>query len=100
MQIHGLQPAQAVQTLSPTARPKPANGTESHAPAQLQANDILDFSSEAQALSQASATASAQASPAVRWEKVDSIRQAIASGTYETPERMSAALDRVLDAYA
>ena len=100
MQIHGLQQSHAVQTLGPAARSLPATGTDSSAPSQLQAADQLDFSPEAQAISQASASESAQANSSIRWEKVNSIRQAIAAGTYETPERMSAALDRVLDEHA
>jgi len=33
-------------------------------------------------------------------DRVASLRQAIAEGNYETPEKISAALDRFLDAYA
>ena len=100
MQIHGLQQSHAVQSLGSTERSKPATGIEANAPNQLQAADELDLSAEAQALSQAKAVEPPQASSPVRWEKVDTLRQAIASGTYETPERMSAALDRVLDTFA
>lgn len=35
--------------------------------------------------------------PDVRAAKVDSIRTSIASGTYETPERMKVALQRLLE---
>lgn len=35
--------------------------------------------------------------PEIRHEKVEAIRQQIASGTYETPEKLDIALDRMLD---
>ena len=35
--------------------------------------------------------------PEIRHEKVDAIRAQIASGVYETPEKMDIAMDRLLD---
>lgn len=35
--------------------------------------------------------------PSVRQERVDQIRAQIANGTYETPEKLNVALDRLLD---
>ncbi len=35
--------------------------------------------------------------PDIRHEKVEEIRQQIASGTYETPEKIQVALDRLFD---
>ena len=35
--------------------------------------------------------------PDIRHEKVEEIRQQIASGSYETPEKIQVALDRLLD---
>ena len=35
--------------------------------------------------------------PEIRHEKVEAIRQQIASGIYETPEKIQVALDRLLD---
>jgi negative regulator of flagellin synthesis FlgM len=35
--------------------------------------------------------------PEIRHEKVEEIRQQIAAGTYETPEKIQVALDRLLD---
>ncbi len=37
--------------------------------------------------------------PEIRHEKVAEIRQQIASGTYETPEKLDLALDRLLDEF-
>ena len=35
--------------------------------------------------------------PEIRHEKVEEIRRQIAAGTYETPEKLDVALDRLLD---
>ena len=35
--------------------------------------------------------------PEIRHEKVEAIRQEIASGVYETPEKLDIALDRLMD---
>ena len=35
--------------------------------------------------------------PEIRYEKVEAIRTQIASGSYETPEKLELALDRMLD---
>ena len=59
-----------------------------------------DLSAEAQALSNAQATGASEASSGIRQDRVDSIRQAIANGTYESPEKLSGALDRLLDSFA
>jgi negative regulator of flagellin synthesis FlgM len=37
--------------------------------------------------------------PEIRHEKVEDIRRQIAAGTYETPERLELALDRMLDEF-
>ena len=38
--------------------------------------------------------------PEIRHEKVEEIRQQIASGTYETPEKIQVALDRLMDEFS
>jgi anti-sigma28 factor (negative regulator of flagellin synthesis) len=63
--------------------------------------DQLDLSAEAQQISQLQATSGTEAvSGGIRTEKVAAIRQAISEGTYETPEKISAALDQLLDTFA
>ncbi len=100
MQIQGLQASQTIQSLSSTARTKPTQPTEASAPTSSIGADQLDLSAEAQALSDIQATAPTEASAGIRQDKVDSIRQAIANGTYESPEKLSSALDRLLDSFA
>ena len=34
--------------------------------------------------------------PEIRMDKVEKVRQAIAQGTYETPEKIDVAVDRIL----
>ena len=97
MQIQGLQATSAAQPTNRTQSAKPANPVESTSPAPA-TTDQLDLSPEAQALS--ASQAAGQTEAGIRADKVASIRQAIADGTYETPEKMSAALDRMLDTFA
>lgn len=101
MQINGLQHAQAAHSLSGAGR---SAGAQRSAPAaQPQSNfaaDELDLSPEAQSLGQLQGTAESSASGGIRWDKVNALRDAIASGNYETPERLSAALDNMLDSFA
>ncbi|MEI7458017.1 MAG: flagellar biosynthesis anti-sigma factor FlgM [Pirellula sp.] len=75
--------------------------TKSNAPAPAQAAtqsaiatpvDQLELSAEALSVGQTE-----QSGQAFRAEKVASLREAIAQGTYDTDEKMSAALDSFLD---
>lgn len=107
MQIHGFQPTQATQGVSGgqrafgAQRPETAEAQVSNVP-----QDELELSAEAQTLSDAQAvgateaTNSTAAADGIRWDKVNALREAIANGDYDTPERMSASIDRMLDALA
>lgn len=49
-------------------------------------------------ISEAARRASEVQSPdGIRWDRVEAIRRQIAEGTYETEEKLSIALDRLLD---
>lgn len=100
MQIHSLQSAAATQSISRTSPPS-TSGKTANAATIPAAVDELELSSEAQQLSQAQALGStSEISGDIRTDKVAALRQAIASGNYETPERLSAALDKLLDTFA
>lgn len=99
MQINGLQSSSAVQSLNRTPATKPAAPVQSPAAAGS-ISDQLDLSAEAQALGSTAQVGQTQASAGIRTDKVDAIRQALNNGTYETPEKLSAALDRMLDSFA
>lgn len=77
--LSGARPAQGVET--PTA-------TDALAP-----QDEVQISSEARKLDELSRTSG------VRQERIEQIRQEIADGSYDTPEKLDAALDRFLDKY-
>jgi negative regulator of flagellin synthesis FlgM len=100
MQIFGLQPSQALQGLTGAGRVAAAEKPAAAQSASAIPADQLDLSEEAQSLSAAQASGGVSASDDVRWEKVNALREAIAGGGYDSPERMSAALDKLLDAYA
>jgi flagellar biosynthesis anti-sigma factor FlgM len=99
MQINGLQSAQSIQSLATTQRSKPSQATESVASSSA-ITDQLDLSAEAQALGEVQSASATQGSTGIRQDRVDAIRQAIADGTYESPEKLSGALDRLLDSFA
>ncbi len=101
MQINGLSGAQAAQSLSGVGR-SAAGGKAAPTSAASSALpvDELDLSAEAQALSETQATGQTAGSDGIRWDRVNELRQAIAAGNYETSERISGALDNILDAYA
>lgn len=96
MQINGLHQNQAIQSIQSTSAAKPAESTQAAEAASSTPADQLDLSPEAMAISQTEAVDTA----GIRMDKVAAIRQAIAEGTYETPEKMSAALDKMLDSFA
>lgn len=101
MQINGLQHAQAAQSLAGASRSAGAQRSGPAAqPQSTFAADELDLSPEAQSLGQVQGSAETSASGGIRWDKVNALREAIASGNYETTERLSGALDNMLDSFA
>ena len=83
VQVHGPQPINA---------PHHSNASRPTAPTETPAQvDQLDISEEAQAVSKA-----LEAAP-IRQDRVAEIRAQITQGTYETSEKLEAAVDRLLD---
>jgi len=103
MEIRGLQGIQSITGLGAPGKTGRSAAAPETSQASLAPVDELDLSAEAQALSSAAGlTSPAEASAAdggIRTDKVAALRQAIAEGNYDSPERMSAALDRFLDEY-
>lgn len=99
MQIQGLHQASGIQPINRSSTAKAAEPVQSSAAVNSASSDQLDLSPEAQAISQSQA-AGASETQGIRTEKVAALRQAIANGTYETPEKLSAALDQMLDTFA
>ena len=101
MQIHSLQSTSAAQSVSRLSQPHSGSSPGGVASVAASAVDELELSSEAKQISQSQGPESTQGvSTGIRAEKVAALREAIAGGAYETPERMSAALDKLLDTFA
>jgi negative regulator of flagellin synthesis FlgM len=81
--VHTPQPIAPPHRLSPTQAPTEA--------ADSFGVDQLDLSPEAEFVAQA------RDLPEIREDRVAAIRAQIASGTYETPEKLDIALSRLLD---
>lgn len=60
--------------------------------------DELDLSQSASGASRMESTG-AIAGEGIRFDRVAELRRQIADGTYDTPEKMDAALDRMLDSW-
>jgi anti-sigma28 factor (negative regulator of flagellin synthesis) len=71
---------------------KPSAPQEGSQPASIQ--DELNLSAEAQKIGEIS---NVENSGEIRMDRVNQIRQQIADGTYETEEKLEAAIDRFLD---
>lgn len=82
-QIHGPQPLGAPHRVRNSQAPA-SNGVTSGA-------DQLDISREADLVSRIHEI------PDIRVDRVAELRAAIESGTYETPDKLDVALDRLLD---
>ncbi|MBX3422879.1 MAG: flagellar biosynthesis anti-sigma factor FlgM [Pirellulaceae bacterium] len=95
MQINSLQSATSIQHAARTAGASSAKPVQAPVPVGLP-QDQLELSAEAQQLLASQAAGSPTGSD-IRAERVAEIRNAIAQGTYETPEKLSVALDRLLD---
>jgi negative regulator of flagellin synthesis FlgM len=90
MQIYGPSAVHGPQGIS---APHGVRGPANSAPARSTADvsDTLQISDSARIAGQMSEI------PAIRQDRVDAIRTAIAQGTYETDAKLNTALDRLLD---
>jgi negative regulator of flagellin synthesis FlgM len=82
-QVHGPHGVNAPHFTQRTTGAQSTSGT--------QGADRVEISPAAQAASQAADA------DGIRTDLVNQIRSQIAAGTYETPDKMNAALDRLLD---
>lgn len=99
MQIYGpyrVSTAQSAETASrPTAPRTPAAAKPSASPV-----DQLDLSSAAGGVNRLTGASATEGTADIRVDRVADIRRQIASGTYDTPEKLDAAMDKFLDQYA
>lgn len=95
MQINSLQSVGSVFQANRASNTKAGEPVSTTAPVQS-AVDQLDLSTEAQELMAGGSVVSAP-SDEMRMDRISSIRQAIAEGTYETQDKLDTALNRLLD---
>lgn len=89
MEIHGAGGTQGPQAIYPRLASFTVESTQAgHAQAP---HDRVEISSIGRMLDGVSQL------PEIRHEKVEAIRQQIAAGVYETPEKLEIALDRLMD---
>ena len=85
----------SVKSTAPSSSVAPTNPVEVAAPAAdttaVTVGDRVEFSPEAQMLEKI------QDLPAVRQDRIDAIKDAIASNTYLTEEKLNLAIDRMID---
>ncbi|HWA97033.1 MAG TPA: flagellar biosynthesis anti-sigma factor FlgM [Pirellulales bacterium] len=91
MQIYGPAFVHGSQSI---ASPHAAKAAAAPNTGGVPVNDQVDISSEAQYLEQINQM------PDIRSDRVEQLRAEIANGTYETAERLDAALERLLDEIA
>jgi len=87
MQIHGPSPVHGVKG----PHTAPSAGPRSSRPTSASPTDELDISPAAEA------AASVAENGEIRQDLVARVRSEIAAGSYETPEKIDAALDRFLN---
>lgn len=97
MQIYGPYRVSTTQPTGPASRPQPAKPQAASTPANQV--DQLDLSSSVGSVNRLNSVADSADSD-IRVDRVADIRRQIASGTYDTPEKLDAALDKFLDQYA
>jgi negative regulator of flagellin synthesis FlgM len=92
MQIYGASHVHTAQPIAPPHRPSgpqaPSGVSSSFGVDQLDLSPEVEFAAQARDL------------PEIREDRVASIRAQIASGAYETPEKLDVALSRLLDEIA
>ncbi len=93
MQIYGASQLHGAQSIHGPHAARPAEST-SH-------SGMVDHTADRLEISDAGRIAAQMAEiPEIRHERVESIRAALLNGTYETEDKLSLALDRLLDEIA
>lgn len=97
---HIIGPFRIAPGTAPTSSPRGPQTPQPASPSRISAPvDQLDLSPQAAAAGRADAASSVSES-GIRVDKVAAIRRAIADGSYETPEKLDQALNRMLDEFA
>ena len=99
MQIYGPYRVSTTQPNAAAQRSQPTKPADVAAPGSTSPVDQLELSSTA-SISRLDATNQIAGGGEIRIDRVAEIRRQIADGSYETPEKLDAALDRLLDQLA
>lgn len=91
MEIHGPAQVHGVQAIKPAQSQRVAQPTQAPPRTTESDGDKLELSEVGQIAARLAEL------PEIREDRVAAIRQAIAEGTYDNEERLSAALDALLD---
>ena len=94
MQVYGPNQLHGVQGIGAPHFNRTTAPAASNAPASIDTTDELQLSPAAELASKLSEI------PDIRWDRVNSIKAAIADGTYMTDDKMNVALDQLLDEIA
>ncbi len=99
MQIYGPYRVSSTQPNSPAQSAQPQKPAETAGKTTAAPTDKLDLSSGVTGVNRLNATEIA-GSGEIRIDRVADVRRQIADGSYDTPEKIDAALDKFLDQYA
>ena len=102
MQIYGPFRLSAAAPTSPNAGASRLASSKpiEAGPKSIGPTDQLDLSALASTAATTGPSATSAASGDIRVDRVADLRRQIASGGYDTPEKMDMALDRMLEAFA
>lgn len=93
MDITNLFPIQSSQHIQGLHRTHAGQGGAESAPSTASLKDSVSFSEEALRLSDMTKTSAE--SPKIRFDLVNRIKTEIAAGTYDTPDKMDIAIERM-----
>ncbi len=100
MQIYGPFRVSTTQPNAAAQRAQPQKPAETAPKPNANPVDQLDLSSATSGVNRLDTTAPIAGGGEIRIDRVAEIRRQIADGSYETPEKLDAALDRLLDQFA
>ncbi|MGI9474700.1 MAG: flagellar biosynthesis anti-sigma factor FlgM [Rubripirellula sp.] len=100
MQIYGPFRVSTTQPNAAAQRAQPQKPADSASKPNSAPVDQLDLSSATTGVNRLDSTSHIAGGGEIRIDRVAELRRQIADGSYETPEKLDAALDRLLDQFA
>lgn len=100
MQIYGPYRVSTTQSTGGAARTQPQTPADQSGKPSATPVDQLDLSSAAGSVNRLDSSSQIAGGGQIRIDRVAELRRQIADGSYETPEKLDAALDRLLDQLA